>query len=449
MNKIETIANHAKTAAAQLGITKYDISGSSIDETSVEVDGGKADKMEASARSSVTVRVWHQGTMGIASTTDVDAKGLALALKIAQEASAFGVKENVPDFSPEATAPITAKNEIRVPQATVQELLAPLLKAEKELLDADEAIVGVPYNGIGQGDSEEFYLNSDGAMRFQASSTASVYLYTKTEQEGKKPRSAGAFRYGNGLAQLDIDACVKEAAEKTISHLHYEKIKTGKYRVVFAPRAFLSLLGAFTNMYNAQSILDKQSLSKPESLNSVIAAPSLCLNDDALHPENVGVDTFDGEGTPTRKVPLITNGVLTSFLHSAGTAKRMDTKPTGHANMGAKVTVSPNFFHVFASETPQTEIYSLDDAENVILIDALQALHAGTQPLQGSFSLPFDGWLVNKGKRTSIDAATVAGDIREILKSIIYIEPEGHFTGSGVCPHVWVEGLSITGESDS
>jgi PmbA protein len=446
MNKIATIADQAQAAATALGIQKYDIFGSSIDETSVQVDEGQPDKMEASQRSSVTVRVWNpKGQIGIASTTDLDANGLKLALQTAFEASEFGATENVPDFSPEATAPIAANNIIQVPQATVQELLQPLLKAEKTLVEAHAAIAGVPYNGLAQSDSEEFYLNSAGAKRYQSSSTASVYLYTKTEQEGKKPRSAGAFRYGNGLAMLDVDACVKEAADKTISHLHYEKIPTGKYRVVFAPRAFLSLIGAFSNMFNAQSILDRQSLSTPDSLNSEIATTSLCLNDDALHPENVGVDTFDGEGTPTRQVPLITNGVLTSFLHSAGTAKRMATQPTGHANMGAKVTVSPNFYHVFASEQ-SGETYSLDEAENVILIDALQALHAGTQPLQGSFSLPFDGWLVNRGTRTSIDAATVAGDIREILKAIIYIEPEGHFTGSGVCPHVWVEGLSITGE---
>jgi PmbA protein len=446
MNKITTLADQARTAAQALGIPKYDIFGSSIDETSVQVDEGQPDKMEASQRSSVTVRVWNdKGQIGIASTTALDANGLQLALQTAFEASEFGATENVPDFSPLATAPIAANNIIQVPPATVQELLQPLLKAEKKLLESHEAIAGVPYNGLAQSDSEEFYLNSAGAQRYQSSSTASVYLYTKTEQDGKKPRSAGAFRYGNGLAQLDIEACAQEAADKTISHLHYEKIPTGKYRVVFAPRAFLSLIGAFSNMFNAQSILDRQSLSTPDSLHSEVAAPSLCLNDDALHPENVGVDTFDGEGTPTRQVSLITNGVLTGFLHSAGTAKRMATQPTGHANMGAKVTVSPNFYHVFAG--PQSgDTYSLEDAENVILIDALQALHAGTQPLQGSFSLPFDGWLVNKGQRTSIDAATVAGDIREILKAIIYIEPEGHFTGSGVCPHVWVEGLSITGE---
>jgi len=80
------------------------------------------------------------------------------------------------------------------------------------------------------------------------------------------------------------------------------------------------------------------------------------------------------------------------------------------------------------------------------LIDDLSALHAGVQATQGSFSLPFDGWLVQNGKRTSVESATVAGDIRELLKSIIYVEKDLEFTGSGVAPRVWVDELSITGE---
>ena len=113
--------------------------------------------------------------------------------------------------------------------------------------------------------------------------------------------------------------------------------------------------------------------------------------------------------------------------------------------MGAKVTVSPNFYHVLPGTNTQQE-YSLDNAENVILIDDLQALHAGVQSLQGSFSLPFDGWIVNQGKKTSIDSATVAGDFLEVLRSIMFIEQEAELTPGGVCPRVWVDGLSITGE---
>jgi PmbA protein len=446
MVQVQELANYAGDIAKEIGITKYDIYGSAVDSTSVEVDTGEPKQVKASNRSSVIVRVWNEkNMMGVTTTTEINPQGLEMALKTAYEASFFGVKENIPDFSPQATEPTADVERERAEPEAVSTLIEKLVVAEKELLNAHPAIAGVPYNGLSQRDIDRFYLNSDGALRYEGCSYASVYLYSKTEQEGKKPRSAGSYKVSASLDKLDIAGCIQEAGEKTISHLNYQKIKSGKYRVVFSAEAFLSLLGAFSNLFNAQSILDKQSLSTPESLGTQIASPLLSVCDDALHPQNVGGETFDGEGTPTRRTPLITEGILTSFLHSSGTAKRLNAEPTGHANIGAKVTVSPHFFHVFAGK-PAEQKYALEAAENVILIDDLSALHAGVNALQGSFSLPFDGWLVNKGERVSVDSATVAGDILDVLKSIIYVEQELELTPGGVSPRVWVDNLSVTGE---
>ncbi|MDX2099983.1 MAG: TldD/PmbA family protein [Leptolyngbyaceae cyanobacterium bins.59] len=447
MSDIQTIAAQAKECATALGIHKFDIYGSSVDEVSVQVDQGEPNQVKASNRASVIVRVWNEDQkVGVTSTTDFDRIGLELALKTAYEASAFGVSDYMPDFSPEATAPVASTSAAKVPPAPVGTLIDHLIQAEKELLAAHPAIQGVPYNGLAQRDIDRFYLNSDGAERYEAQSVASVYLYTKAEEEGKKPRSAGAFRIHQGFDGLDIPGCLKEAAEKTISHLDYQKIPTGKYPVVFSPEAFLSLISAFSNLFNAQSILDKQSLSTPDSLGQTIASPLLSLYDDALHPANIAPEAFDGEGTPTRRIALIDQGVLTGLLHSSGTARRFNTSPTGHASIGAKVSVGPHFYHVFSEAAPGQE-YRLEDAEGVILIDELHALHAGVKALQGSFSLPFDGWLLEKGgKRTSIESATVAGDFLQLLQSILYLEKEAELTPSGVCPRVWVSELSITGE---
>jgi PmbA protein len=83
----------------------------------------------------------------------------------------------------------------------------------------------------------------------------------------------------------------------------------------------------------------------------------------------------------------------------------------------------------------------------LVVIDSLSALHAGVKASQGAFSLPFDGWLVRGGERRSIEAATVAGDIRQLLQAIVGFEGDARITPDGLCPHVWVEGLSITGEA--
>jgi len=446
MLDLTAIAAYAQTAAQRLGIGQYDIYGSAVDEAGVEVSFGEPKQVQASQRSSVIVRVWNEkGMIGVTSTTDLDEAGISLALQTALEASYFGITENVPTFSPEAQAPIIDSGNQVVEAAPINVLMEKLIAAEQELLNAHPAIAGVPYNGLSEETTERFYLNSEGAKRYEARSYAAIYLYTRTEQEGKKPRSAGEMKISRSLADLDITGCLQTTLDKTLSYLDYQAIATGKYRVVFSPTAFLSLLGAFSNLYNAQNILDKQSLATPETIGTQIASPLLCFCDDALHPDNLAAETFDGEGTPTRRVEIIQNGVLTGLLHSAGTAKRFNTQPTGHANIGAKVTVSPHFYHVFSEQTP-TSTYDLQTAENVILIDKLQALHAGVNALQGSFSLPFDGWLIHQGQKTSIDAATVAGDFLELLKNIIYIEPTPEVTPRGVCPQIWVDNLSVTGE---
>ena len=47
----------------------------------------------------------------------------------------------------------------------------------------------------------------------------------------------------------------------------------------------------------------------------------------------------------------------------------------------------------------------------------------------------------------SIEAATVAGDFKNLLKEIINIEKKQYLTTSGISPHIWVKELSITGDA--
>jgi PmbA protein len=142
---IDDLANQVKAIADRLGIKKYDIYGSTVDETEADVYEGAPKQVGASNRSSITVRVWsEQNTVGVTSTTDIDPAGLELALKTAAEASAFGITEHVPDFSPEAIAPLDPaaldRTDQTAPSAPVQELLNILLAAEKEVLEAHEDI---------------------------------------------------------------------------------------------------------------------------------------------------------------------------------------------------------------------------------------------------------------------------------------------------------------------
>ena len=399
----------------------------------------------------MTLRVWNKNNqVGITSTSDLTSEGIKKAMKGAIEASLFGNEKESPEFSSLAKSELEDINPKISNSHTIDQLLSILKKAEKELIDTHKSIDSVPYNGLNESYMERIYINSEGANRHMKLSQSSIYLYAKAEEQNKKPRSAGGIRINSNLEELDIDSCISETSDKLISHLDYKSIETNKYLVCFTPEAFLQLISAFSSMFNARSIIDGLSLMKEDSLGNQISVPNLNISDEGLHPKNVGAFSFDGEGTPTQNIQLVTNGILTQLLHSEATARKFGVKPTGHAGLGAKVSVSPDWLVVSKSESEMDKDESLSIKNTIkeyILIDELSAIHSGVKASQGSFSLPFDGWIVNDGKKTSIEAATVAGDILKVLSSIVKIEDEQIVTHQGISPHVWVENMSITGEA--
>ena len=432
-------------------ITKWDMGASSSKEISVQVQKGNAKQLKGSQRNSMTLRVWNNNNkVGITSTSDLTNDGIKKAMRIAIEASMFGNQKESPEFSPLAKSPLKNINSKLSKNHSIDELLTILKNAEQQLIDTHKSIDSVPYNGLSESYMERLYINSDGANRYMKLSQSSIYLYAKSQELNKKPRSAGVIRINSDLDKLDIGSCIKETSNKLVSHLNYEPIETNKYLICFTPEAFLQLISAFSSMFNARSIIDGLSLMNEESIGKQIAVENLNISDEGLHPENVGAFTFDGEGTPTQNIKLIKSGILTNLLHSEATARKFRVKPTGHAGLGAKVFVSPDWLVVSKSDNVVDKDENLNiktTQKEYILIDELSALHSGVKASQGSFSLPFDGWLVKDGKRISIEAATVAGDILKLLNSIVKIEKEQLITHQGISPHVWVENISITGEA--
>ena len=445
------LTNLLKRYSNQLEINKWDMGASSSNDISVQVQQGNAKQLKGSQRNSITLRVWNKNNqVGITSTSDLTSEGINKAMIGAIKASLYGNANESPEFSPLAKTELEQINSEISESHTIDELLSILKIAEKQLIDTHQSIDSVPYNGLNESYMERIYINSDGATRHMKLSQSSIYLYAKAEEENKKPRSAGGIRINSNLEELDIQSCIKETSDKLISHLNYKAIETKKYLICFTPEAFLQLISAFSSMFNARSIIDGLSLMNEDSIGNQISVSNLNISDEGLHPENVGAFSFDGEGTPTQNIKLVSKGILTNLLHSEATARRFGVKPTGHAGLGAKVSVSPDWLVVSKSESEVDKDESLsvkDTHKEYILIDELSAIHSGVKASQGSFSLPFDGWIVNDGKKTSIEAATVAGDILKVLKSIVKIENKQFVTHQGISPHVWVENVSITGEA--
>ena len=448
---LSQITNLLKSSANELNIKKWDFGASFSNDFSVQVDKGIAKQLKASQKQILTLRVWNdQNLVGITTTSDISENGLKKALYQASLASEYGNKNEKTNFSPLAKDPVKKISFTDKKPSGIKKLLSVLREAENKLLNMHKSIKSIPYNGLSESFFQRVYANSEGASRNYEKSQAALYLYARAEEKDKKPRSSGSVKLGYCLDDIDIDKCIEEAAEKTISHLNYKNVLTGKYQICLSPESFLTLLNAFSSMFNARSILDGVSISNKNSIGETISNVSLNVYDDGLHEKNISAAPFDGEGTPTKKLTLIEEGKLKNFIHSESTARIFKTLPTGHAGLGSKVSVSPDWLVVERSEKTSSLNFDLNHETymgNFIYVEELNAIHAGVKSSQGSFSLPFDGWIYKEGKKISIESATVAGDITQLLKDIINIEDKKIVTTSGVSPHIWIKELSVTGDA--
>lgn len=78
--------------------------------------------------------------------------------------------------------------------------------------------------------------------------------------------------------------------------------------------------------FNAKAHLDGTSFVH---LGEAQFDPSVSIWDDATDPRTLGLP-FDNEGTPKRRVDLVTDGVTTNLVHDRRTARLAGTESTGH-----------------------------------------------------------------------------------------------------------------------
>ena len=105
--------------------------------------------------------------------------------------------------------------------------------------------------------------------------------------------------------------------------------------MVLEPRAVAYTLDFFSFYgFNARAVLEGRSFA---SVGEQQLDPAVSLWDDATDPRQMGL-TFDGEGTPKRRVPLVEAGVVVGLTHDRRTAARAGggAATTGNAVEGGE-----------------------------------------------------------------------------------------------------------------
>lgn len=321
---------------------------------------------------------------------------------------------------------------------------------EKEALSYDNRIHKVSNSFYAEQESEYRLINSHGLECQQNDRYYMAYSYL-TAKENEDQQTAFAFQLSRNFWELNPKQIAEEAAKEAISILHPKRVASGNYPVILENRVMVDLLESFGSIFSADAVQKGLSRMK-EKLGEQVASPLVTLIDDPAGKHGFLQQPFDSEGVLTQRKEIVSNGILTTYLHNLKTAKKAGVSSTGNAHKSSykgSMGISPFNFYMKPGERALDEM--LSSMKDGLLITEVQGLHSGLNPVSGDFSLAASGFRIQEGRRNSpVHQITIAGNWYQILQEIYEIGSDlwfgipsgGHFGA----PSVWLKSMSVAGE---
>lgn len=369
---------------------------------SVKVRLGEPELVEEAGSSALGLRVLKDGRSATTSTSDLREEGLAALVRDALELVEFSEADplsNPPPASEQVSAP--ADLDLYDPELehfdgeAARELA---LAAEAASRGLDPRITNSEGATAGRTVGAMAMATSDGFAQGYRSSYLSLVVQPLADDADGKKRVGfhwDARRHRSSLATPEFVG--EEAARRTLAKLGAQKIPTEEMPVVFSPEAGRALLSLICGCVTGSAVYKRQSYLA-DAEGDTIASPLVNIVDDALIRRGPASRPFDGEGLPSRRNDVITNGVLRSFLLDTYSARKLNLKSTGSAarGVGGRPSPSPTNFHLLPGERTPEDI--IGEVKRGLYVTSMMGF--GFNSVTGDFSRGAEGFLIENGKQT-------------------------------------------------
>lgn len=286
------------------------------------------------------------------------------------------------------------------------------------------------------------FVTSTGFVGSRKSSSNSLGIAALAKRNGQMERdfdSHSARRLSDLKSAGEIG---QNAGERAVARLGGEKLDSGKMPVVFDRRVAATFISSMLGAISGSAITRGTSFLR-DKLGEQIFAEGIDIIEDPLKPWSFGARAWDGEGVPVKARALIEDGVLTTWLLNASTARQLDLPLTGHAgrNLGGPPGVRTSNVHLSPGDLDQDGL--LKEAGNGLLVTEMfgPSLNDNT----GDWSVGVAGFAITDGNRAGpVSEVTVAGNLLNIYANMVP-GSDLEFRGSTNSPSLLVDGLSVGG----
>jgi len=240
----------------------------------------------------------------------------------------------------------------------------------------------------------------------------------------------------------DPDAVGTLAAERAVERVGARRPKTGAYPVIFDERIASGLIGSLLQASNGAMIARGSSWLR-DAIGEEVLPKHLSLIEQPHRPRVSGSRLFDAEGLPTTERAIVKDGVLTGWTLDLATARKLGMESTGNAARGTGAPPSPSVTNVALTQGDKSRDDLIREMGTGLLITSM--IGSTINPNTGDYSRGAAGFWVENGQIAyPVNECTVAGNLRDMLKTILPAN-DARLHLSRVVPSLLVEGLTLAG----
>ncbi len=391
-------------------------------ETDIRVYEGEVEHFVSAQSEGIGIRVIRGGRTGFAYAGTLDPSAIAEVLAEARDNVGFG--------TPDEWARLAEPDGVEmVPQTLWNETLAGFATERKIALAKELEQLTLGIDGRVRVDDSNY---SDVAVETAVATTTGIrrsgrepgcYVSVSTlADDGDETQSGFGFSVGRSPDEFDLAKAAREAADRATRLLGATKPTSRRTTVVFDPFVTAMLLGVVSSTLNGEAVAKGRSMFK-DRIGDQVANPLVTLVDDPTNPLAYTATDLDGEGLAARRNVLIGAGVLKGFVHNSYSARRMATLSTGNAVRGGfKGTPGVGCLALQLQPGTRDQAALVADVDQGVLVQSVQGLHSGVNPISGDFSVGASGLLITNGTLGApIREFTIASTLQRMLLDVVEV----------------------------
>ena len=445
---LEALAGRAVESALAAGADQADAWAEESVERQVRVYDGEVESLSDAGGRGIGIRAFSDGRSGYAYGTDLSDAGVAALAGSALVSARVADQDDdagLPDES--GTAPVNGLASAELARWSTEAKVELALAVERAAR-AREGVTQVENAVYADAEGHVALANSSGFSSAYSATQAWAYA-SAFAGEGADLMTGLGVGLGRDPAALDAEAIGREAGDRAVALVGARQPASRRCPVVLDAFVAASFMGFIGGMLSADAVQRGRSLFADREGEEIAGRP-LALADDGTVSDGLRSAPFDGEGSPTRRTPLVEDGRLLTFLFDVRTARRAGRETTGNAARGSyrsAPSVGTSNLVVEPGEGTLDDLVAR--AGDGLYVTDVAGLHSGVNPVSGTFSVGASGRLIEGGELGApVRELTIASDLVSMLGAVAAAGAEARwvpFGGSVKAPPLLVTEMAVSG----